>query len=164
MQEHSQVHHKTGNFTPKPVKNLLPLFLLRGQGSKFRLGETSCPSVERMPRLPCTALIVAFAVCNATRLPGNPDHRRFSGETRTVNERASLVPQRSAEGLHCECHFKGKFSSRKNRGFRDAIRPIAHRSGIQIWSACPTWGTQNFSLVLYPSGTRYLPTARFHRM
>src|SRR5580692_9040233 len=80
-----------------PVKHFLPFFVHRVQGSKSRLGETSRPLVERMPRLLCTALIVAFAVCTATTLTGNPDDRHSSGETRTVDEYASFLPQRSGK-------------------------------------------------------------------
>jgi len=142
------------------VKNFL-LLLLRGQGSKSRLGETSGPSIERMPRLLCTALIVTFAVCTATTLAGNPDDRRSSGETRTVDERASFVPQRSAEdGSTVNVILKASSQAGKTADVQisNAIGAIAHRSGIvwadystnQTWAACPTWGTQNISLVLYP--------------
>jgi hypothetical protein len=144
-----------------PVKHFLPFFVHRVQGSKSRLGETSRPLVERMPRLLCTALIVAFAVCTATTLTGNPDDRHSSGETRTVDEYASFLPQRSGkDGATVNAILEASTQAGKTADVQisNAIGSIAHRSGIvwadystnQTWRACPTWGSQNITLVFYP--------------
>ncbi|MGA9304036.1 MAG: hypothetical protein WBW31_01405 [Candidatus Sulfotelmatobacter sp.] len=114
-----------------------------------------------MARLLCILLIVAFAVCTATTLAGNPDDRRFSRETRTVDERASFAPQKPAEdGSTVNAILKASSQAGNTADVQisNAIAAIAHRSGIvwadystnQTWAACPTWGTQNITLVLYP--------------
>jgi hypothetical protein len=113
-----------------------------------------------MPRLLCTALIVAFAVCNVTRLAGDPDDRHF-GETITVNGRASVLLQKSAEdGSALDAILKASAQVGKTADIQisNAIKAIAHRSGVvwadystnQTWATCPTWETQNITLVLYP--------------
>src|SRR4029077_20857681 len=74
---------------------------------------------------------------------------------------ASTAPQSTAEGGSAESAIL-KASSQAGRTadiqLSNAIGAMAHRSGIiwadystnQTWAACPAWGTQNITLVLYP--------------
>jgi hypothetical protein len=113
-----------------------------------------------MTRLLCTALLVVFAACTAVKLGGYSVGRRSGGKG-AVGERASLASQSSAEGGSTVNDIV-KVSSQSGRTadiqISNAIGATARRSGIvwadystnQTWAACPAWGTQNITLVLYP--------------
>jgi hypothetical protein len=113
-----------------------------------------------MTRLLCTVLFVAFAACTAAKLAGYSGGGR-SEKKGTGGERASLASQSSAEGVST-VNAIVKASSQGGRTadiqISNAIGATARRSGIvwadystnQTWAACPAWGTQNITLVLYP--------------
>src|ERR1035438_2563770 len=113
-----------------------------------------------MTRLFCTSFIVAFAACNALNLAGSSGDHRF-GETGTVNELASTAPQSTAEGssaVNAIIRASSQAGKTADIQLSNAIEGMTHRSGIvwadystnQTWAACPTWGKQNITLVLYP--------------
>ena len=113
-----------------------------------------------MTRLFRAALIVAFAAYGALQLVAKYGDRHF-GKTEPVNARASIAPQSSTEGgSTADPVLKASSQAGKTADIQisNAISAIAHRSGIvwadyatnQTWAACPTWGMQNITLVLYP--------------
>jgi len=113
-----------------------------------------------MTRLCCTAFIVVFAACSALKLAGNSGERRFV-EKGTLNDSANAASQSSAEGgsaVNTILRANSQAGKTADIQLSNAIGAIAYRSGIvwadystnQTWAACPTWGTQNITLVLYP--------------
>jgi hypothetical protein len=107
-----------------------------------------------------TAFVLAFAACSAVHAAAKSSARYF-GETDPVNERVSVAPQSVAEaGSTADPVSKANSQTGKTADIQisNAIRVMAHRNAIvwadystnQMWAACPAWGTQNITLVLYP--------------
>jgi hypothetical protein len=107
-----------------------------------------------------TVIIVAFTTCSALHIAAKPGDPRF-GESEPVNAQAGVAPQNSADSRSAADPIL-KATSQSGRTadaqISGAIGAMAHRNGIvwadystsQMWAACPAWGTQNITLVLYP--------------
>jgi hypothetical protein len=113
-----------------------------------------------MNHIVCTAFILAFATCSALQAAAKSGARHF-GETDPVDERVSVASQSVAEaGSTADPVSKASSQTGKTADIQisNAIGAMAHRSGIvwadystnQTWAACPAWGTQNITLLLYP--------------
>jgi hypothetical protein len=113
-----------------------------------------------MKHIVCAAFILAFAACSALQLVAKSGDRHF-GESEPLNPRVSVTPQNSAEGgSTADPVLKASSQVGKTADVQinNAIGVMAHRNGIvsadystnQTWAACPAWGTQNFTLALYP--------------
>jgi len=122
--------------------------------------ETFLLSAKSMKHCLCMLIIVAFTTCSALRMAARPGDRHF-GDSEPVNAQVGVAPQSPAFGGSAVDPVL-KATSQPGRTadvqISGAIGAIAHRGGIvwadysanQIWAACPAWGTQNITLVLYP--------------
>jgi hypothetical protein len=113
-----------------------------------------------MKNIVCAAFAFAFVACSALQLVAKSGDRHFE-ESELVNARVSFTPQNSAEGgSPADPVLKASSQGGETADVQisNAIGVMAHRNGIvwadystnQTWAACPAWGTQNITLVLYP--------------
>lgn len=111
-----------------------------------------------MTRHLCAALIVACTACNTLSMAAKSGD--FWGSERG-NAQAGVTQQNSAVGGSAsDTVVKATSQSGRTADVQisSAIEAMAHRDGIvwadystnQMWAACPAWGTQNITLVLYP--------------
>jgi hypothetical protein len=108
----------------------------------------------------CTVFIVVFATCSALPMAAKSGVPH-SKEPEAALTRASVALQTSAEGgPTADTVLKASTQSGRTADVQIsyAIAAMARRNGIiwadystnQMWAACPTWGTQTTTLVLYP--------------
>jgi hypothetical protein len=113
-----------------------------------------------MKHIVCAAFALAFAACSPLQMVAKSGDRHF-GESEPVNARASFTQRNSAEGgSTADPVLKASSQAGETADVQisNAIGVMVHRSGIvwadystnQTWAACPAWGTQNITLVLYP--------------
>ena len=113
-----------------------------------------------MKRILCAALVASFTACMALKLQAGPGFPHFA-KSEAALARASVVPQNSAAASSAaDPLFKASAQSGRTADVQigNAIGEMAHRNGIvwadystnQTWAACPVWGTQNITVVLYP--------------
>ncbi len=107
-----------------------------------------------MKRIVWSALIVVLATCSVLKMQASAGDPHFGAS------RASMAPQSSPEGGTAETVLKASAQSGNTADVQisNAIGAMSHRGGIiwadystnQMWTACPAWGAQNVTLVLYP--------------
>jgi hypothetical protein len=113
-----------------------------------------------MKRIFRIVFIVAFAGFGTLKVSANSGSRDFVA-TEPGQERASATSQSSAEGSSTvDPVLKASAQSGRTADVQisNAIGAMGHRNGIvwadystnQMWAACPAWGTQSITLVLYP--------------
>ena len=106
------------------------------------------------------ALIIAVAVCHPPNLAANSGGSPCLGAGE-FSERASVASQCSPEdasSMSPSAKASSQAGSTADVQISKAIGAVSGRSGIvwadystnQTWAACPTWGTKNLTLVLYP--------------
>jgi hypothetical protein len=105
------------------------------------------------------ALMVAFAACSVLKLAASPGSLR--SVIGAIREDAGGSPQAVAEGSSAASPVS-RSSSQAGRTadvqISNAISVVGYRSALvsadystdQTWAACPTWGTRNITLILYP--------------
>ncbi len=113
-----------------------------------------------MTRLFRAALIVMFAASSALKMRASPGGPHFE-EPEAALARAGVLSQSSTDGgPTADTVLKTSAQSGRTADVQisNAIGAMGRRSGIiwadystnQVWAACPAWGTQNITLVLYP--------------
>ena len=107
-----------------------------------------------------TLFLVVFAACSALPMAAKSGDPHF-GELEAALAQTSVAPQTSAESSPtADTVLKASAQSGRTADVQisNAVEAMAHRNGIvwadystnQTWAACPAWGTQNITLVLYP--------------
>src|SRR5215472_18546028 len=104
----------------------------------------------------CMLSIVAFAAFSALKL--SEDSGRRDAVKTPAQEQASVSSQSSVDGGAGVLKASTQSGRTADAQISNAIATMAHRNGIiwadystnQIWIACPAWGKQSITLVLYP--------------
>ena len=104
-------------------------------------------------------LLITFMMCPA--LTKSSYATSDSSDQSPANEPHAVATQGSADGRYNEnliLKASSQAGSTADAQINRAITSMANRGGIiwadysanQTWAACPNWGTQNITLVLYP--------------